>query len=223
MCTGLEIAALLGSGLSAAGGFVQQQEMAKNQQRMAEARNNELKRTLVKNDALAKQSRDTFNQRQQDASAERIEQERADKTDQRTQVLEQAVDTAPPAVTSVSLSGSAPQVVQSEMAKRIGSALADGKQQAQAQAKLGGYGDSWLSQGFQDVEAGRGIAQDANFAAGNMALLPYQQDIAEMRAHKPISPIGGLLQGFGSMLGSYGGGGGVPKRTYSSPAAGGLW
>ena len=51
-----------------------------------------------------------------------------------------------------------------------------------------------------------------------MALLPYQQDFAEQRATKPVSPLAGLLEGFGGMLGSVGGSGGmVPKKSYTSP------
>lgn len=218
MCTGMEIAALVGSGMSAVGGMIQQKEAEKNAQRMAEARNERMRSTLTKNDALAKQSRDTFNERAQKINKDQMEQSQDEATQNRQQDLEAAVDNTPSPVDSVSISGSAPTVVKSELAKRMGAAMSQSKQAAQRLGKLGGYGDTWLDQGFKDVEAGRSIAGDANFASGNMAILPYQQDIAEMRASKPISPIGGLLQGFGSMLGSYGGG--MPKKPMTDPWAG---
>ena len=184
---------------------------------MAEARNERLNNTLMKNDALAKQSRDTFNERAQKITQDQMQQTQQEATDTRQQDLEAAVAETPSPAEDVALSGSAPKVVQSELAKRMGEALDKSKDQAKKLGKLGGYGDSWLEQGFNDVNAGRNIAQDANFASGNMAIMPYQQDIAEMRASKPISPIGGLLQGFGSMMGSYAGGGGsVPKKSYTS-------
>lgn len=221
MCTGLEILGAAGAAASAIGTMIQQQQANANQVRMAEARNNELKRTLIKNDALAQQSRDTFNERTQKINAEEMAADQDQATQTREDAMTAAVDSAPQPAAEVALSGSAPAVVKSELAKRMSDAITSTKQSAARQAKLAGYGDSWLNQGFKDVEAGRDIAQDANFASGNMALLPYQQDIAEMRAYKPISPLGGLLQGFGSMVSSYAGsgGGGVPKKQMFAPGS----
>jgi hypothetical protein len=211
------IGAIASAGLSAAGQMITANEARENAERMAAARNEKLSVAMKKNDDLAAKSRAEFDARQKNATADAIEQDRADKTQQREEQLTQAVDAAPGSV-EPSLSGSAPTVIKSDLAKRMAAAMGDAKESAKAQAKLGGYGDAWLGQGFQDVQAGRNIGTNANFASGNMAILPYQQDIAEQRAYKPISPIGGLLSGFGSMLGSYSGGGAVPKRTYASPA-----
>ena len=221
MCTGLEIASLIaGPVLSAAGGAIQRNEAQENAERMAEARNKRLNMTLAKNDALAEKSRDEFNQRQQNATKDKIDESQEQKTEQRQDTLEQAITPAEDAVADVSLSGSAPTVVRSELAKKMADVMGESKANAQRLATLGGYGDTWLDQGFQDVDAGRGINTNANFAQGNMSILPYQQDIAEQRAYKPISPLGGLLQGFGSAVSSYGGGMGVPKTSYKDPWAG---
>lgn len=218
MCTGVELIGLLGAGLGTAGQMITAREQQKNAERQAAARNQKLDVAMQKNDALADQSRAEFDARQQKATAENIEQDRADKTAQREEQLTAAVNSTPAPTDSVSLAGSAPTVVKSELAKKMASAMSSATDSAKAQAKLGGYGDAWLGQGFQDVAAGRNISKDANFAAGNMAILPFQQDIAEQRAYKPISPIGGLLSGFGSMMASYGGSGGaVPKKSYTSP------
>lgn len=218
MCTGLEIAAMIaGPAMSAAGAMMQQNEMEENQARMAEARNEKLRTTLAKNDAIAEQSRDTFNQRKQQMQADESAKAEQQAKDKRQDTLETAVEETPTSPADVPISGSAPTVVRSELAKRMSEAMSGAKGQAQRLGTLGGYGDAWLNQGFQDAAAGRDIAQQANFASGNMSILPYQQDIAETRAYKPISPIGGLLQGFGSMVGSYGGGGGMPKKSYTSP------
>jgi hypothetical protein len=218
MCTGMEIAGLLiGPALSSVGSMIQASEQEANNRRMAEARNERLRNTMTKNDRLAEQSRAEFDARQRQSTTESIEGDRAQKTAERSDTLEQAVQEAPKESAGVSLSGSAPTIVKSELAKRMAAAMGQATDSAKAQAKLGGYGDTWLNQGFQDVTAGRNIGQNANFASGNLAILPHQQDIAEMRAYKPISPIGGLLQGFGSVLGSYGGGG-MPKKSYKSPA-----
>lgn len=215
MCTGVEIVGLLGGLASTAGTMITAGEQQKNAERMAEARNQKLNAAMTKNDELANKSRAEFDARQQKATAENIEQDRADKTAQREQDLTQAAESTP-ASAEVSLSGSAPMVVKSDLAKRMAVAMGEAKDSAKAQAKLGGYGDSWLNQGFQDVEAGRNIGTNANFASGNMAILPYQQDIAEQRAYKPISPIGGLLSGFGSIASNFGGSA-VPKKSVTKP------
>lgn len=221
MCTGMEIVGLLGGLASAGGGMITANEQQKNAERQAKARNDELKRTMLKNDDLAKQSRETFNERTEKLKGDQMAEEQQAATDKRSESLETAVAETPVAADNVALSGSAPTVVKSELAKRMGAALEGSKTQAKAQAKLGGYGDSWLNQGFADVEAGRDINQQANFASGNLSILPHQQDIAEMRATKPISPIGGLLQGFGGALGSFAGSGGLtPKKKYTSPVGG---
>lgn len=218
MCTGLEalIPALISGGLSAAGGAITANEQQKNAERQAQARNDELKRTLVKNDALANQSRDTFDARQKLVQPAEADKSKLQAEQARTADANKAVDTA--LKDSIPLSGSAPQVIQSDLAKKMGEVLAGSKKQAAAQSKLSGYGDMWLDQGFADQNAGRNLSVDSNFANGNMALLPYQQDFAETRAYKPISPLGGLLQGFGGAIGSMGGGGGLtPKKSYTSP------
>jgi len=218
MCTGLEIAGMIaGPLLSTVGAMVQQSEVEANNKRMAEARNERLQNTLQKNDKLAQDSREAFNQRQQAATAGAIEDDRAKETQERQDTIDQAVQDTAKVTPSISLAGSAPKVVQDTFGKKMSEAIDYGRSQAQKQATLGGYGDAWLGQGFKDVDTGRQLNEQANFAQGNMAILPYQQDIAETRAYKPISPIGGLLQGFGSMIGSAGGSGGiVPKKNYKS-------
>lgn len=205
MCVGLEI---LGTLLGTAGSLVTASEQQRNAERMAEARTNELKRHLVKNDALAQTTREEFARRNAEADQQGVQADQNRAQAERETALETAVQSSPAedaAVVGVSTSGSAPQVVRAEMAKRMSDAIGETKQQAQRAAKLGSYGDAWMQQGFKDVEANRQISVDANFAAGNSALLPHQQDFAETRAYRPVSPIGGLLQGFGSMLGSAGG------------------
>lgn len=218
MCTGAELIGLIGAGVSTAGGLVTANEQNKNAQRQAQARNDELKKTLLKNDPLAEKSRDAFEDRLNKTQADEFAQQQHEATDTRQDELATAADEAPQAAQEVSLSGSAPTVVKSDLARRMGDAMKASKQQAQSLGKLGGYGDTWLGQGIMDTEAGRDIAQNANFAGGNLAILPYKQDIAESRAYKPISPLGGLMQGLGSMASSYGGSkaAGVPKKQYTS-------
>lgn len=220
MCFGLEAAwlpALIGSGISAVGTIVQQKQQRKQQQDIADARNNELRRTMQKNDGLAEEGRDRFQKRLAEASNENMEAEKAKTEATRTEEGENAVESVvkPDAAADMaSLAGSTSEVVKSDLASRMKEALTQGKDQAKAKAKLSAYGDSWLDQGFADTNAGRDIGVTQNFAAGNSAILPYAQDFAEQRAYRPISPLGGILQGLGGMMGSMGGTGGslLPRK-----------
>jgi len=218
MCTGFEILALASGAAGLGGSLMGMKAEQDNMARMAEARNNELRRTLGKNDKLAEQSRDAYEKRVKDASAETMDAEQTKAVDTRQAAMDTAIDSAPAAEPTIS--GSAPSVVKSELAKRMADTIAGSKAQAARSAKLGGYGDSWLSQGMKDVEAGRDIGQAQNFAQGNMAILPYSQDFAEARAYKPASPVGALLQGLGSIGSSFAGSqaGGVAKKVpYTKP------
>ena len=228
MCFGLESAwlpALIGGGLSIAGTAMQQKDQRRQQEDIANARNEELRRNMVKNDALAEEGRDTFQKRLADASQDAMaaDQAKAEKT--RSGEIEQAQ--APPPESKAGeegaqLTGSASTVVKSDLAARMKEALSKGTEQAKALGKLGSYGDSWLNQGFMDTQAGRDIGVTTNKAAGNSALLPYMQDFAEHKVSRPASPIGAILQGFGNMLGSYGGtGGGLARKSYTTPFIGG--
>lgn len=199
MCLGIE--AILGAVTSLVGtaaSMSAQKEAEARAQRQAEARNNEMKRTLRKNDEIADQSRDRFNARVNRANQEQMEQDQAKAQENRETKLEEAVLAVPEDGTvAAPITGSAPAVVKSELAKRMGDAVAQGKNQAKALAQLSAYGDSWLNQGFLDQAAGRDIGVSNNFAAGNMAVLPYAQDFAEHKASfkkNSNSPVGNALK-----------------------------
>ncbi len=216
MCTGLEILLpLLGSGLGIAGGAIQQGKLNDQAQAQADARNKVLSATLFKNDALADQSRSIFDKRLEEIQPEAFDQQQADLTAERTDTLEGAIGLPDPE--DIPISGSAPQVVRSEIAKRMLGAFEKAKGNAQTLGRLGGYGDTFFRQGLATAEAGNQISVPNNFARGNLGILPHLQDFAEVAAIKPISPIGGILSGIGNVLGSFGGsqgyfggGGGIP-------------
>ncbi len=226
MCTGLEIILpLLGSALSVGGTAMQQHEQQQMAERQAEARNEALRATLLKNDRLARESRQTFDQRLQKGSKDTVDQQNAKAGKGRANDLQKSVEaTAEMEDTQgANISGTAPAIVGSDLAKRMQTVLQDGKTQATALGKLGAYGDSWLKQGFLDTQAGRDIGVTTNKAAGNSAIMPYSQDFAEMQATHPLSPIGGILAGLGSAMGSIGGYGTgtvVPRKTYTTPFIG---
>ncbi|MBB3980092.1 hypothetical protein GGQ64_005339 [Rhizobium azooxidifex] len=217
--------ALLGAGLSVAGTVTQQKQQEKQQREIAEARNQAMRETLVKNKQLAEEGRDTFNKRMSDASAEQMEADQQKAQDTRSDELTEAAaapadEAAGAAVAPIS--GSEPELVSGDMARRMKAALGESKEQAKALGRLGSYGDMLLEQNFLDTQAGRDIGTSSNKAAGNSAIMPYAQDFAEQHAYRPISPIGGILQGLGGLVGSYGGSSSanMPRRKYSTPFTG---
>ena len=201
MCLGPELLLLLGgTGLSIVGNRMTQRQLAAQTKARADARNRVLATTLTKNDALADEARSVFNNRLEEIQPEEFDQQQADVTAERTGTLEGAL--ALPNPEDVPISGSAPQVVKSEIAKRMLSAFERAKGNAQALGKLGGYGDAFFRGGLKDAEAGNQISIPNNFARGNLGILPHLQDFAEVAATKPISPLGGILSGIGAGIGT---------------------
>lgn len=228
MCFGIEagiLGPLLASGLGVAGQMIQQNEAQQQAQRQAEARNEELRRTLLKNDTLAQEGRDTFSKRVTDADRAKVDQQQQKAKTQRAEELNKSVEATPDMQKEqgAEISGTAPAVVGNDLAKRMGAALDENKAAANKLSALGSYGDSWLKQGFLDTQAGRNVGTTTNKAAGNSAILPYAQDFAEYKATRPISPLGGILSGFGNMIGSWAGSQSntiVPRKTYTTPFIG---
>jgi hypothetical protein len=206
MCTGLEIAALAsvaGSALAAGGGIMQANEASENQARIADARNRELQATLQRTKKLSKESRDIYKTREQQIEPEKAAQNQADATADRTATLEGAIPESAPE--EVPLSGSAPTVVKSEIAKKMLAATGEAKEQARALGKVGGYGDNWFQQGLYTNDADRRLGIPQNFISQEMALLPQYQDYAEYSAYKPSSGFGEIMQGAGNLIASAGG------------------
>lgn len=223
MCLGI-LAPIIGSIASVAGTAMQQHEQQKMAEQQAAARNEALQATMRKNDLLARQSRQTFDQRLQKGSKDTVDQQNTKAGKTRANDLQKSVEaTADMQDTQgADISGTAPAIVGSDLAKRMQGVLKQGKDQATALGKLGAYGDSWLKQGFLDTQAGRDIGVTTNKAAGNSAILPYSQDFAEMQATHPLSPIGSIIAGLGGALGSIGGSNQtiVPRKTYTTPFIG---
>jgi hypothetical protein len=210
MCTGIEIALLAGAAaLSAGGAYVSSNESSKNQQRIVDARNRELQANMRMNRKLNKESRGLFNERVDDAGGALPRQEEL--TADRTAGNVAAVDTAAPE--AAPLSGSAPDVVKSDVAKQMLGATTAAKESAKAQGKLGGFGDLWIDQDIANADTSRRMAIPANFVQGNLTMLPHLQDYASTAAYRPSSGIGEAMMGAGSVMGMAAGSGKLgPKK-----------
>jgi hypothetical protein len=160
---------------------------------------------MAQNDRLSDQNKEIFDQRTDKLSPEAQKQQQAEATASRTQTLSDAVSTAPPAG-EIPLSGSAPDIVKSEVAKKMSDTIQFGKDQAKALGAAGGYGDTWFGNSLDTAGAGRDIGVNNNFATGNLGILPYAQDFAQIEATKPMGMLPGIMMGAGNALGSFAGG-----------------
>lgn len=163
----------------------------------AEARNKALRQTLDANDTHIKASRDAFQRRVAQSSADPAQT--ALDTAQTGQTQAYVNNMAPPTVTGeTSLTGNAPKVVGSALADALGKADATSTAKAGALGKLAGYGVAGQQDALANSELGRSIGVNNNFAAGNMSVLPYIQDYEQIQAKKPSSGLGDLLMAVGS-------------------------
>lgn len=74
--------------------------------------------------------------------------------------------------------------------------------QGTATGNLGGYGDQWFNSNLAEQDAARKIGVGNSFANETKSLIGPEQDLAGAAAYRPPSPIGGILQGVGGMMGA---------------------
>jgi hypothetical protein len=207
------LAIALGSAAaSSVGSMVSANEAAANNKRIARARNQELSNTLNSNNKLSQEATDILQQRLDKAAPEEQQTQTQDTQQKLQQDFTKAVDTTP--TIDPGISGSAPEVVKTEMAKRLSDSLGKARTSAQNLGKLNAYGQNVFNNNLATQQAGRDISVPVGFARSNMDLLPALQDLAGMSADRPSSGLGSLLQGLGAAGGSIAGSG------YFAPATG---
>lgn len=211
MCTGAELIPLIAAGASGIGSMITANEQQKNAERIAAARNNELQQMRQKNRALSDQATVEFQNRLDQQGAEQQTQKQEENTQQLGQAFDQAVENIPQ--TAPSIDGSAPSVVQNDLTKQIGEAMARSKARGGKLAQMGGYNQTLFQNGVDTNQAGQQIGFISDQAQRNARMLPYYQDLAEVGANKPGSGIGALLQMGGSLAGAAAGGYFSPKTT----------
>jgi hypothetical protein len=106
------------------------------------------------------------------------------------------------------ISSDAPPALAASRASQMKNATDFIRNQGAATGNLGGYGDSWFNSGLKEQDAARKIGVGNSFANETKSLIGPEQDLAAAAAYKTPSWIPGVMQGVGSMLGSYSGRGG---------------
>lgn len=206
-------AIIAGAILSGAGAAIKNRQANANAQRVVDARNQVLADTMTKNRGLAEASRGAFDARVGGGFSAADE---AASGAFRNGLMARAAE----GPASLPLFGSAPEGVRSELAGAMTRALDAGRSEAEASARLGTAGDFFFDQGGRNTALARDLGINANFAGGNLALLPHLQDLAELSATKPTGPLGDILMGVGSMLGSFGGSRGMTPTTPATTSPG---
>ncbi len=197
MCDPLTVAlALGGTAASVVGGGMAAGEAARNNNRIAEARNKVLRDTNLRNQALGDQNRSAFAQRIAEMAPQNTSEALQAAQDTRGAALEQSISQPaiePPAAPD------APAVIKSELGKRLADTFAKSKDQALTMGKIGGYGVQMQDQAIADAGLGRGINTNNDFVAGNARIMPYLQDFAEYKATKPSSGLGQIIAALGGL------------------------
>lgn len=202
---------ILGSVLGGIGGAIKNRQANNNAQRVVDARNRVLADTMAQNRPLAEASRSAFDTRMVGGFSPADE---AASGAFRSGLMARAAE-GPDGLPTF---GNAPEGVKSALAGAMTRALDAGRTEAEAAARIATPGDMLFDQGAKNTALARDLGINANFAGGNLALLPHLQDLAEVGATKPAGPFGDILIGIGNAVGSYGG-----TRSAPAPASPGVF
>lgn len=197
------LALALGTGASFVGNRMAQNEAEEAAQREKAARDAELMEILQRNRQDADANYQTFQSRLSELQPmpQQIAQDEA-ATDRASPVQNAVMEFDD---VDIPLSGSAPKIVQSQLANAMKDAWDKSTDHAQKMAKLGAYSDHWFNQGLATNEAARDIETRNRFARERTAMLPAMQDFAAYDAQKPRSGLGELLSGIGRTVAGAGG------------------
>lgn len=209
MCDPVTIGLLVaGTAASAVGTGIKSAEAQKNAARVAEARNARLKETLLKNRQHADDSRAAFNTRIGASEKGPADQQLADAQAGQTAAIQSNIS---PTATEAPLAGDAPTVIKTAFAKAFSDAAEKSMARAAATGKLGAYGTVQRDDAIGDRGLGDKIGTNNSFVRGNLGILPYVQDLAEIQATKPSNGLGDIISAFGQAASMYAGsrGGGV--------------
>jgi hypothetical protein len=214
MCWEVAIPLAAGVATSVAGSALTNQSEQSSAQNTANVRNAVLENTLKLNDGLSKDAEGVLSSRLAQVQPAAV----ASQQDLLTGSRQKAINANLPTINPTNMPGAADSstLVKSAIAKALQEAMDQSDATAAAQAKLGGYGDLFLSQGLQNDNAARYIDTDIQDAKQNNDLLPQEQDLAANENYQPISPIGGILTGVGNSVAAAAGAGKLTNTGWYS-------
>lgn len=113
------------------------------------------------------------------------------------------------------------QAVKGTIAKRMLDAYQRATDVAKMRSRPGAYSDVWADNGAGIADSGRRIDTVNNFARGDAALIPMEQDLAAYVYASPTSSNGSTLSSLGNLLAGIGGSGMLTPRGSSARVPGG--
>lgn len=202
---------LIAAGISLAGTAYAARQQRQHQERAVEASEDaalaELDRQRGFQEESGQQFANTLSRFSEPAQLAALEESAG----QRQQALESNLEEG----FDVPLSGSTPEVVRSEIAKRMSDAVGQGRQQAKSLAKIGARGDVGIGNQVSLARGGQNLGDIAGFSRGSLGLLPADQRSAVNNVPQP-SGIGDLIAGAGRLGLDYGLSGGFGKGQPST-------
>lgn len=241
MCLGPELILLAGAAATSASGAMAQNRGANREARataaaniaqmeqdseVAKLRNKILNEYVGRQKGFTAENQGAFKEGVAGYGAPAMETSRAGAEAGRNEFLSKQIAGIPQ--TEMAMRDSDSPVVRGELAKKMSEALASTQAGAGRAAKLGSFGDSWTTAGDGAQNSARKIDTTNNFARGEIAMLPADQDLQEFVLRKPIRKAGanaknpaGLLTGLGSFVGSMAGAYGKQAGSAMSSLFGG--
>lgn len=216
MCTGLEIAAVASAAASAGGAYLNNQQASKNQQAKINARNASAAQEQTRQKVFQDTNDLTLNNTLNDLSKDKQEQTFGDLVAKREQAYN---DNAPAAGEFANISDSTPNVVKTDLVKKVADGMAKSKASAKALAKVGGTTDIFQSNGLGINQAANQIGTQNNLARGSLQTNLAEQTAAANNAGNGHSMFGDLLSAGGAAGGLYvGANGGLNGLFKGAPA-----
>lgn len=132
-----------------------------------------------------------------------VEAEKGQQVAAREAKYEQALPIASEQEASYQTTPTAPKEVKSEIARNMVAALRRGRQQAKAQARLGGQADANQQGGFSMMRSGQDLDRIGNRSRASSAILPYELQDAYGRG-EGWRTVGDIANTAASIYGLYG-------------------
>ncbi len=186
---------------SLAGNYMQTQNNNASMQAQVNAKNAALQQGLVQQHQNQAQATDVLNNTLQKFSQPAQEQGLGDVIASRTNAIQNNVTPAAPVDANIK---SAPQVVQSDLAKKMADAAAYGHQQAGALARVGATGDQFLNNNLALNDSGLNLGTISDFSKGQLAVNKLKQEVDANNARKAPSTFGSILSTLGTAGSLYG-------------------
>ena len=192
---------IAGMALNAAGTMYNNRQIAKNQTAMQRARNEAAAAELSRQEGYQNEATGYFDdslanwrKENQDAEIANVERSRTEKIEEQ---LGPANEYAP-------TSGSAPSVVNTEIARKVNDAMKAGKKYGQGLARLGAFGDQQFNNRLFMGQQGGKLGEVSTTAGRSANLLPLEQRVAASNAQRSPNMFGDLLKRAGTGASMYG-------------------